>query len=32
MKTLYYERQCNHKDPYENNSRFVLSMFEVISM
>ena len=31
MKSLYYQRQCNHKYPYKNNSRFVLSTFKVIS-
>ena len=31
MKSLYYERQYNHKNPYKNNSRFVLLTFEVIS-
>ena len=29
---MHYGRQCNHKNPYQNNSTFLLNAFEVISV
>ena len=29
MKSLYYQRKYDHKNPDENNSRFILGFFKV---
>ena len=32
MNSLHYQRQCDHKNPNENNSKFNLGFFEVYSV